>query len=187
MAQALLGKLLLTSFREGTTVGRIVETEAYEGVTDKASHAFGGRRTARTDVMFRAGGTAYVYLCYGMHHLTNVVTHREGVPHAVLLRALEPLEGLEIMRRRSGRQLPDRLLCSGPGRLSKAMGIHTEHSGLMLDTPQCCILDDGHVTDAKVLATPRIGVDYAEEHALLPYRFIWQGHPCVSGPRHARG
>jgi len=186
VARALLGKLLQTSFREGTTVGRIIETEAYEGVTDMASHAFGGRRTARTDVMFRTGGTAYVYLCYGMHYLTNVVTHREGVPHAVLLRALEPVAGLEVMRHRSGR-LSDRLLCAGPGRLSKAMGIHKEHTGLRLDTPRFCILEDDYLSEAKVVATPRIGVDYAGAHALLPYRFIWAGHPCLSGPRTAHG
>lgn len=183
VARALLGKLLLTTTTEGETMGRIVETEAYAGVTDRASHAFGGRRTERTEVMYREGGVAYVYLCYGMHHLTNVVTHREGVPHAVLLRALEPLEGLDIMRARSGGRLPDRLLCSGPGRLSKAMGIRTSHTGKRLDTREVCLLDDGFEAGLPIVATARIGVDYAGEDALLPYRFILQGHPSVSGRR----
>lgn len=185
VAHALVGKLLTTSLSEGVTTGRIVETEAYAGVTDRASHAYGCRRTDRTEVMYRAGGTAYVYLCYGMHHLTNVVTHREGIPHAVLIRALEPLEGLDIMRARSGGRLPDRLLCSGPGRLSKAMGIRTAHTGMRLDTPAFCIIDDGYMPSRPIIAMPRIGVDYAGEDARLPYRFLLEGHPSVSGRRFA--
>jgi DNA-3-methyladenine glycosylase len=183
VARSLVGKILTTCLSEGVTTGRIVETEAYAGVTDRASHAYGGRRTDRTEVMYRAGGTAYVYLCYGMHHLTNVVTHREGIPHAVLIRALEPMEGLDIMRARSGGRLPDRLLCSGPGRLSKAMGVCTAHTGMRLDTRSFCILDDGCSPSHPVVATPRIGVDYAGDDALLPYRFMLEGHPCVSGRR----
>ncbi len=185
VARALVGKLLSTCLSEGVTTGRIVETEAYAGVTDRASHAYGGRRTDRTEVMYREGGTAYVYLCYGMHHLTNVVTHREGIPHAVLIRALEPMEGLDIMRARSGGRLPDRLLCSGPGRLSRAMGIRTAHTGMLLDKPAFCILDDGYRPSFPIVATPRIGVDYAGQDAGLPYRFILEGHPCVSGRRFA--
>lgn len=183
VAHALVGKLLTTCLSEGVTTGRIVETEAYAGVTDRASHAYGGRRTDRTEVMYRAGGIAYVYLCYGMHHLTNVVTRREGIPHAVLIRALEPLDGLELMRSRSGGRLPDRLLCSGPGRLSKAMGIRTAHTGMPLDTTAFCVLDDGYRPLQPIVATPRIGVDYAGDDARLPYRFIVEGHPSVSGRR----
>lgn len=185
VAQALVGKLLTTCLSDGVTTGRIVETEAYAGVTDRASHAFGGRRTDRTEVMYHAGGVAYVYLCYGMHHLTNVVTHREGIPHAVLIRALEPVEGLDLMRARSGGRLLDRLLCSGPGRLSKAMGIRTVHTGMPLDTNAICILDDGYRPSQPIVATPRIGVGYAGEDARLPYRFILEGHPSVSGRRFA--
>lgn len=185
LARALVGKILTTCLSEGVTTGRIVETEAYAGVTDRASHAYGGRRTSRTDAMYRSGGVSYVYLCYGMHHLTNVVTHREGIPHAVLIRALEPMEGLDIMRARSGGRLTDRLLCSGPGRLSKAMGIRTAHTGMLLDKPAFCILDDGYRPSYPIVATPRIGVGYAGEDALLPYRFMLEGHPCVSGGRFA--
>lgn len=185
VARSLVGKLLTTSLSDGVTTGRIVETEAYAGVADRASHAYGGRRTVRTEVMYREGGTAYVYLCYGMHHLTNVVTHREGIPHAVLIRALEPLDGLDIMRARSGGRLPDRQLCSGPGRLSKAMGIRTAHTGMRLDTPAFCILDDGYTPSRSIVATARIGVDYAGEDARLPYRYILEGHPSVSGRRFA--
>ncbi|NDC78974.1 MAG: DNA-3-methyladenine glycosylase [Chitinophagia bacterium] len=185
VARALVGKILTTYLSEGITTGRIVETEAYAGITDRASHAYGGRRTNRTQVMYREGGTAYIYLCYGMHHLTNVVTHHEGIPHAVLIRALEPMEGLDIMRARSGGRLPDRLLCSGPGRLSKAMGIRIAHTGMRLDTDAFCILDDGYTPSQPIVATTRIGVDYAGEDAQLPYRFILEGHPSVSGRRFA--
>lgn len=186
VARDLVGKLLRTRSGEGVTMGRIVETEAYAGISDRASHAFGGRRTARTGVMYLNGGAAYVYLCYGMHALTNVVTNREGVPHAVLLRALEPVEGLELMRARSGGRLSDRRLCSGPGRLSKAMGISTADTGRPLTTEGFCICDDGRAPLGPIVATPRIGVDYAGEDARLPYRFIVEGHSCVSGYRHAR-
>ena len=185
LARSLLGKVMRTSLSGSVTTGRIVETEAYAGVTDRASHAYGGRRTGRTEVMYRTGGVAYVYLCYGMHHLTNVVTHREGIPHAVLIRALEPMEGLDMMRARSGGRLPDRLLCSGPGRLSKAMGITAAQTGMRLDTTAFCILDDGYSPCHPIVATPRIGVDYAGGDALLPYRFILEGHPSVSGRRFA--
>jgi DNA-3-methyladenine glycosylase len=186
VARDLLGKLLRTRCGAGVAMGRIVETEAYAGINDRASHAYGGRRTARTGVMYLDGGAAYVYLCYGMHVLTNVVTNREGVPHAVLLRALEPVEGLGLMRARSGGRLSDRQLCSGPGRLSKAMGISTTDTGRPLSTEALCICDDGRGPGGPIVATPRIGVDYAGDDARLPYRFIVEGHPAVSGYRHAR-
>ena len=161
-----------------------METEAYAGVADRASHAYGGRFTKRTSVMFADGGVAYVYLCYGMHHLFNVVTHVKGVPQAVLVRAAEPLEGRSVMSSRTRRLPDDPLLCSGPGRLSKAMGITTALSGTSLQSSALHLEDDGFsYPDSIVLATPRIGVGYAGEDAFLPYRFIVDGHHCLSGRR----
>ena len=184
IARDLLGKVLVTCFEGMKTSGRIVETEAYAGVTDRASHAFGGRLTERTRVMYAPGGLSYVYLCYGMHHLCNVVTNVVDVPHAVLIRALEPMDGVDVMQRRTGGRLRETQLCSGPGRLSKALGISTQHTGLPLSGDCFFIGDDGYVRDESViLATPRIGVDYAGDDAELPYRFILRGHPCVSGKK----
>ena len=182
IARDLLGKVLVTCFEGMKTSGRIVETEAYAGVTDRASHAFGGRLTERTRVMYEPGGLSYVYLCYGMHHLCNVVTNDVDVPHAVLIRALEPMDGVDVMQLRTGGRLRETQLCSGPGRLSKALGISTKHTGLALSGALFFLGDDGYIADkSTILATPRIGVDYAGEDAVLPYRFILRGHPCVSG------
>lgn len=182
IAKELLGKILVTKWNGILTSGRIVEVEAYRGVTDKASHAFGGRRTARNEVMYAAGGTAYVYLCYGIHHLFNVVTHTKEVPHAILVRALEPVQGINVMLKRSGKKIPDNRLTRGPGNLSKAMGIATFHSGSLLTGKDLFIAEDGFSFDKKQIAlSPRIGVDYAGEDALLPYRFYIKGNPYVSG------
>ena len=182
IARELIGKVLISTFNGVRSAGRIVETEAYEGVTDRASHAYGGRHTARTSVMFGPGGVAYVYLCYGIHHLFNVVTHVKGVPHAVLVRALEPLSGIEHMRSRSGKKCRENRLCSGPGNLTRAMGIHTGHNGVSLVSGGIFIADDGFRPEgSSILSTPRIGVDYAGPDAMLPYRFILAGSPGISG------
>jgi DNA-3-methyladenine glycosylase len=181
IARALIGKVLVTRFDKARTTGRIVETEAYEGVSDRASHAFGGRRTPRTEVMYARGGTAYVYLCYGIHHLFNVVTHGAGTPHAVLIRGIEPLEGVDFMLRRTHKRPGDKSLGRGPGNVAIAMGITTSHTGLSLLGNDIYLADDGFVFDANdVDATARIGVDYAGEDALLPYRFSVKGHAHVS-------
>lgn len=184
IARELLGKILISQWDDVITAGRIVETEAYNGVTDKASHAWNGRRTPRTEVMYKEAGTGYVYLCYGIHHLFNVVTNAADTPHAVLIRALEPLEGIEHMLKRTNKIKPDRTLTSGPGNVSKALGISTLHSGINLLGNDVFIADDGYVPRKKdILATPRIGVDYAGEDALLPYRFIIKNNLYVSGGR----
>lgn len=184
VARDLLGKILVTEFEGRRTSGRIVEVEAYNGVVDKASHAWSGRRTPRTEVMFGTGGTAYIYLIYGIHHLFNVVTNKKGTPHAVLLRALEPLEGIPVMLERMGRERLDRTLTRGPGNLSKAMGLRTRHTGSSLLRGEIWIGDDGwRLRRSEILATPRIGVDYAAEDASLPYRLLISGNPYVSGPR----
>lgn len=184
IARELIGKIIVTRFNGMLTTGRIVETEAYAGVIDKASHAYGGRRTKRTEVMFGAGGNAYVYLCYGIHHLFNVVTNRENIPHAILVRAVEPLEGVDIMLQRTGKKRIDYTLTKGPGNVSKALGILTNHTGHSLLSDELFITSDGYTPpDNLIAASPRIGVDYAAEDAQLPYRFTLHGNPYVSGKK----
>lgn len=181
IAKGLIGKVLVTAFNGERTSGRIVETEAYAGETDKASHASKGR-TARTEVMFGAGGTAYVYLCYGIHQMFNIVTAEEGVAHAVLIRAVEPLEGQDIMRRRTGKKKGDESMTSGPGRVGKAFGLHTSQCGLSLQGDELFLADDGmEMKEEALLSSPRIGVDYAGEHAQWLYRFYLKDNQYVSG------
>ena len=183
VARELLGKLLVTNWDGTTTSGRIVEVEAYNGAIDKASHAFGGRRTARNEPMYAKGGVAYVYLCYGIHHLFNVVTNSKEIPHAILIRALEPVKGVDTMLQRVKKNF-DHSLTRGPGNLSRALAINTAHSGYSLRSKELFIADDGFVYQKKeTAASPRIGVDYAEEDALLPYRFYVKGNHFVSGGR----
>lgn len=182
IAKELLGKILVSKFDSIETSGRIVEAEAYAGAIDKASHAYGGRRTARNEVMYGDGGAAYVYLCYGIHHLFNVVTNYKDTPHAILIRGLEPVKGIEAMMERTGKKFFDSTLTRGPGNLSKALGISTRHSGISLQGKELFIADDGSVYSKKEIgASPRIGVDYAGDHALWDYRFYVKGNPFVSG------
>lgn len=182
IAKDLLGKILVTKWEGVITSGRIVETEAYNGIIDKASHAFGGRRTKRNEIMYAKGGTAYVFLCYGIHHLFNVVTNDKNTPHAILLRALEPINGVATMLKRTGKIKPDYTLTKGPGNLSKAMGISLLQNGFLLNQKELFIANDGMVySNKEIAASPRIGVDYAGQDALLPYRFYVKGNPYVSG------
>jgi len=182
IAKDLLGKLLVTKFDDITTSARMVEVEAYAGVNDKASHAVGGRRTERNEIMYAKGGFTYVYLCYGIHHLFNVVTNEKNIPHAILIRGVEPLKGINKMLERTGKEKLDKTLTRGPGNVSKALGIHTTHSGMSLLSKEIFIADDGFIYSKKEIASsPRIGVDYAGDHALLPYRFYIKGNPFVSG------
>jgi len=179
VAQELLGKMLFTQFDGSLTGGMITETEAYAGITDRASHAFGNRRTARTEVMYSRGGKAYVYLCYGVHSLFNIVTNEKDIPHAVLIRAIMPVVGLDTMLRRSGKKSADKALGTGPGKLSKILGIHFSHSGTDLTkkpsgkTEQGIWLEDEGRTilPEQIITSPRIGIEYAGNDALLPYRF----------------
>lgn len=181
IARELLGKLIVTDWAGVRTTGRIVETEAYAGLHDKASHAYRGR-TARTSVLFETGGTAYVYLCYGLHQMFNIATATSGVPHAVLIRAVEPLEGIDVMLQRTGKKVGDASLTRGPGNVGKAFGFHRSQTGLSLQSDQLYIADDGYILlpDA-VGVSARIGVAYAGADALLPYRFYIKGNPYVSG------
>jgi DNA-3-methyladenine glycosylase len=188
VARELLGKILVTEFDGHRTSGRIVETEAYNGVGDRASHAWSGRRTARTEVMYGGGGTAYVYLIYGIHHLFNVVTNKKDTPHAVLVRALEPIDGVPLMLERTGKTKLDHTLTRGPGNLSRALGLYTKHTGTSLLGSEIWIEDDGwRPKKSEIIAGPRIGVDYAGADAGLPYRFFLAGNPYVSGPKTAKG
>lgn len=180
IARELIGKILLTNWDQQPTSGRIVETEAYAGETDRASHAFKGR-TSRTAVMFDEPGRAYVYLCYGIHEMFNIVTGPVGTAHAVLIRALEPLTGIDTMLARTGKPALDHSLTRGPGNVGKAMGFHRTQTGTPL-TEDIQILDDGYRPDPRQIGvSPRIGVAYAKEHALLPYRYYIRGNPFVSG------
>jgi DNA-3-methyladenine glycosylase len=172
LGQALLGKFIVTEQNGWRTAGMIVETEAYQGADDKASHAYNNRRTPRTETMFECGGVAYVYLCYGLHHLFNVVTGPKDCPHAVLIRAVEPIEGIEFMLERRGMQKALPRLTAGPGALSKAMGITTALDGSLLTSKSLWIEDrDIQLSKKDIIASPRVGIDYAKEHRDLPWRF----------------
>lgn len=181
LSQDLIGKFLVTNVHGKLTSGMIVETEAYLGVDDRACHAFNGRRTSRNAVMYLPGGYSYVYLCYGIHHLFNIVTHEEGHPHAILIRAIEPCEGIETMLERRGFPILKHTLTSGPGSMSQALGITTALSGEPLTGNLVWVEDRGLVIAKKdINATPRIGVAYAKEHALFPYRFRLKNNPWTS-------
>ncbi|TDQ11981.1 DNA-3-methyladenine glycosylase [Pedobacter metabolipauper] len=183
LARQLLGKYLFTDIDGQLTGGMIVETEAYKGIEDKASHAYGGRFTSRTQIMYEEGGLSYVYLCYGIHHLFNVVTAPKGVPHAVLIRGLEPTAGLDIMlqRRNTDRLKPN--LTAGPGALAKALGIDKGLNAKDLLGDEIWIADAGSVIlDEQVISSPRVGVAYADDHALLPWRYYIMGSKFVSKP-----
>lgn len=183
LAQDLLGKVLFTELNGETTAGIIVETEAYFGVKDKASHAYGGRRTDRTETLYSQGGISYVYLCYGIHHLFNVVTSVEDDPHAVLVRAVEPLIGKEIMERRRNMQASKPAISAGPGSASKALGIDRSFNKKDLTQNEIWIEDHGiSYTPDEIITGPRIGVAYAQEDALLPWRFFVKGNKYVSKP-----
>ncbi len=160
----------------------IVETEAYRGVTDRASHAFNNRRTPRTEVMFAEGGLSYVYLCYGIHHLFNVITNRNEIPHAVLIRAIEPFDGIDIMLSRTKKKIARRDLTAGPGALTKALGISLLHNKIdITNNKKIWIEDRGiNISNQKILSSPRVGVESAGADAALPYRFRIKGNNWTS-------
>lgn len=181
IAKELLGKVLVTNWNNEITSGRIVETEAYAGEIDKASHAYKGR-TKRTEVIYKQGGTAYVYLCYGIHQMFNIVTNENDVPHAILIRAVEPLEGINIMLQRTGKKTADHTLTRGPGNVGKAFGFHTSQCGVSLVSDELFITDDGYkIKESAIATSPRIGVDYAGDHAAWHYRFFLKGNKFISG------
>ena len=179
IAGDLLGKQLFTRMDGMITSGIICETEAYAGTTDRASHAFDGRRTKRTEVMYAIGGSAYVYLCYGIHSLFNVVTNAAGIPHAVLIRGIIPAHGRDTMLHRTGKAEITKDFGIGPGKVSGILGIHYSHSGLDLvdktqnpKQPAIWIEDAGIKIDSGMITTgKRVGVDYAGEDSYRPYHF----------------
>lgn len=173
LAREVLGKRLCTFVNGQYSSGIITESEAYAGVTDKASHAYGGRLTERTKTMYENGGTAYVYLCYGIHHLFNIVTNKKGIPHAILIRGIQPEDGIELMLQRRNKKKIDKTLSAGPGTVSQALGIQVRHSGISLLEETIWLEESGiHIPEKSIVAGPRIGVDYAGEDAKLPYRFL---------------
>ncbi|HLA12927.1 MAG TPA: DNA-3-methyladenine glycosylase [Pyrinomonadaceae bacterium] len=180
VARDLIGKVLIVPASDGARVsGIIVETEAYRGPEDRASHAFGGRRTQRTETMYSCGGAAYVYFVYGMYYQFNVVTNAPDRPHAVLIRALEPLEGVELMmKRRHGQHL--RNLTSGPGKLCIAMGIDKRLDGADLLGDHVWLEEGRRVPRSQIISGPRIGIDYAGEWISKPWRFWIRNNPYLS-------
>jgi len=181
VARQLLGQRLVVPGRDGRRVsGIIVETEAYCGPQDRASHAYGGRRTPRTETMYRIGGTAYVYFVYGMHYQFNVVTNVEDIPHAILIRAIEPAEGIDtMMRQRRGRS--HHHLTSGPGKLCMALGIDRRLDGAdLLDDRVWIEAGEPRLPPSAIARGPRIGIAYAGEWAKVPWRFWIRGNPFVS-------
>ncbi|RZK67630.1 MAG: DNA-3-methyladenine glycosylase [Pedobacter sp.] len=183
LAKDLLGKVLFTNVNGDISGGIVVETEAYFGIKDKASHAYGGRRTNRTETMYAKGGIAYVYLCYGIHNLFNVVSANINEPHAILIRAIEPLIGKEIMEDRRNMPYTKAAISSGPGSAAKALGIDRSFNAKYL-TGDDVWIEDQQITfhDDEIATTPRVGIAYAEEHALLPLRFFLKGNKYVSKP-----
>jgi len=180
VARDLLGCVLVVPDRLGRRVsGIIVETEAYRGPEDRASHAWAGRRTARTETMYGAGGTAYVYFVYGMYFQFNVVTNAVDVPHAILVRALEPVEGIERMMRRRGRR-PMHELTNGPGKLCVALGIDKRFDRADLAGARVWIERGPRIPASGIARGPRVGIDYAGAWARKPWRFWIRGHPCLS-------
>ena len=183
LSKALLGKYLFTLINGIISGGYIVEAEAYNGAIDKASHAYGNRLTPRTEVMFREGGIAYVYLCYGIHEMLNIVTSSEGHAQAILIRAIHPTEGIEYMMERRKMETLKPNITAGPGSVAKAFGIDRRLNGHSLQSDVLWIEDRGlNFSNEQIAAVPRIGVDYAGEDALLPYRFYVKGDPYVSKP-----
>lgn len=181
LAKDLIGKKIYTCFDDQLTSGIITETEAYNGRMDKACHAHQGRRTRRTEIMYQPGGLAYVYLCYGIHHLLNFVTNEEDLADAILIRAIEPVDGIDIMLARRNKKRLDKTLTSGPGTLSQALGITTKNYGLELDSDHLWLEEPSiPIKEEDIETTIRIGIDYAGEDALLPWRFYLKSSEFVS-------
>ena len=181
ISKELLGKYLCTHIDGRYTCGMIVETEAYSGINDKACHAHLNRRTKRTEIMYATGGVAYVYLCYGIHHLFNIITNVKKQADAILIRAIEPTDGLDVMlQRRKMDELAPKIT-AGPGTVSQALGINKTHYGESLFANKIWLEDRGvEINDSAIIASPRVGVAYAEEDALLPWRFRIKGNIYTS-------
>ena len=181
IAKELIGKIVVTIVDGNFTSGRIVETEAYVAFIDKASHAYNGKRTSRNEAMYGDAGTVYVYICYGLHNMLNIVTNEIDVPDAILIRALEPLNGLDTMLERTNKKGVDNTLTKGPGNVAKALGITKTFSGKALADKIIICQDDFVYQENEIGSSKRIGIDSAGLDALLPYRFFVRGNKNVSG------
>jgi DNA-3-methyladenine glycosylase len=179
VASELLGKSIVHTTEEGTVAGKIVEVEAYIGPDDAAAHTFKGLRSNRTEVAFGPGGHAYVYLIYGMYYCFNIVTNVSGKPEVVLVRALEPIDGLELMKKRRNTEKVNNL-CSGPGKLCAAMGISREHNAADLCGDSLYLLDSPKISEKDIVTTPRINIDYAGEAITYPWRYIIKDNKFIS-------
>ena len=181
ISKQLIGKVIYTNINNHITSGIIIETEAYAGVNDRASHAYGGKLTNRTEIMYAEGGVSYVYLCYGIHHLLNIVTNKKHIPHAILIRAIEPIKGLEVMMCRRGKTKLDNSLTNGPGILSMALGIKKIHSGISLLGDVIWIEDHNiNFKSPEIVSSTRIGIDYAKADSKLLWRFYIKDNDWVS-------
>ncbi len=183
LAKDLLGKYLFTNFQGKITGGKIVETEAYHGIQDRASHSFSGKKTKRNQAMYEQGGIAYIYLCYGMHHLFNIVTGYKNDPKAVLIRAIEPICGLETMLKRRKHKTVSFTLTAGPGSLAQALGLNLKHNKTTLTGFKIWLEDPLNNPRLQITASSRVGVAYAKEDALLPWRFRIKNSPWCSKAR----
>ncbi len=185
ISKKLLGKTLVSNIDGMRCSGIIVETEAYRAPDDKACHAYANKRTPRTETMFAEGGTSYVYICYGIHDLFNVVTGPKDKAHAVLIRAIEPLEGLEIMQERRKMSIAKKQSCNGPGKFTRAMGIKKIHNGLNLCSKNSSVyIEDSklRIDPAEIISGPRVGMSTAEECSHWPWRFRIKNNPWTSKP-----
>ena len=180
ISRELLGKVLCTNYNGKLTSGIIVETEAYAGVIDKASHAYNNKKTNRTKIMYDSGGIAYIYLCYGIHHLFNVITNSKNIPHAILIRAIEPINGIETMLTRRNKKNKDYTLTSGPGSLTKALGITINDSGKSLMSNLIWIENQKNINENNVISSPRVGIQYAKDDISNPWRYRIKNNPWTS-------
>ncbi|MBU0695946.1 MAG: DNA-3-methyladenine glycosylase [Bacteroidetes bacterium] len=180
IAKELIGKFIYTNMNGEITGGMIVETEAYIGPEDRGSHAFEGRRTAKNDTMYQAGGVVYMYICYGIHDMLNIVTGLEGSSHAILIRAVEPTIGIKLMQFRRG-DVPLKRLCKGPGSLAKALGLNKSHDQTSLTGNLLWIEDEGlKIKQGNIIASPRVGLSCPEPYLSIPWRFTLFGNSFVS-------
>ncbi len=183
IARELLGReLIVRGYDDFVTGGIITEVEAYLGGQDKGAHSYGYKKTKRNQVMFQSGGIAYVYFCYGMYDMFNIVTHKAGEPHAVLIRAIKPTQGTQIILRRRKQTKLTPLVSAGPGRVTMALAINRTYNGKSLTSEDLHILREPKIKDFEIVVTPRIGIAYAKEDAMKPYRFYIKGEAFVSKP-----
>lgn len=181
LAKELIGKYIFTKIDGKLTGGIITECEAYNGIEDKACHAYECLRTKRTEVMYSEGGVSYVYLCYGIHYLFNVVVSKKDTPKAILIRAFEPTEGIETILKRRKKDKVNPKLTSGSGSFSQALGINLSHNSISLTEDTIWIEDCGlKIKEDEIVSTTRVGIEYAKEDALLPYRFYYKNSKFVS-------